>query len=151
VRPFLALALLLPASAFLAACDRHPLLGTWALPELEQAWEIENKGKLKVSFGYEDTTCTEGGQANAVAACHDQRKWAKAGTMTVEEGDVDAYQFVVWKVSANTLNGRLDSCRCVASPDIYYGAIENGDLLLFDSDQPTRSLIDRGSFQGTSD
>jgi hypothetical protein len=127
------------------------LLGTWAFSELEQAWEIQNKGKLTVSFGYEDRTCTEGGQAITVTACHDQRKWAKAGTLALEEGEAESYQFVIWKVSANTLNGRLDSCRCVASPDVYFGALEAGDLLLFDSDQPTRTLIDRGKFQDTSD
>ena len=144
-----ALFMLLIGSSQLAACEKHPLLGQWAFSELEQAWEVQNEGKLIVSNAYDDVACTEGGQSSSVQACHQQRRWANAGSIALNDADHDAYQFVVWKVTADTLNGRLDTCRCRDKPEIYYGVIEDSDLVLFGEDKKT--LVDRGKFKSAPD
>jgi hypothetical protein len=151
VRSCLAIFLLLLGSSQMVGCKSHPLLGQWAFSELEQAWEVQKEGKLTVSNVYDDKACTEGGQGASVRACHQQRKWANAGTLSLNDTQLDAYQFVIWKVTADTLNGRLDTCRCRDKPVIYYGLIEEGDLLLFDSNTEDRSLVDRGKFTGAPD
>ena len=140
---------LLSSAAFLGGCDRHPLLGTWTFSGLEQAWEVQDKGTLKVSLTYEDTLCAEGGLKGAVDACHARRKWARSGSLTTDEVEVDAYQFVIWQVAADTLKGRLDTCRCLDTPDVYYGTIENEVLVLFNSNEPTREEVARGKLQST--
>jgi hypothetical protein len=102
-----------------------------------------------VSLTNEDIQCAEGGLKGAVHACHDRRMWARSGSLTTDEVEIDAYQFVIWQVAADTLKGRLDTCRCLDSPEVYYGTIENEDLVLFDSNEPTRVEIARGKLQST--
>ena len=145
------LSLLILSLALSSGCKQHPLLGTWAFGSLEQAWEVENHGKLTVSFGYADEVCTEGGQGSTVHACHQQRKWAKTDTVTLNESGSETFQFVVFKMSAHTLNGRLETCACRQDPEIYFGTLEEGDLLLYDSPDENRTLVDRGKFQGSDD
>ena len=115
------------------------------------AWDIENHGSLTVSSSYEDAQCTDEGQSLAVRACHEKRQWALSGTMMLNETEVEAYQFAVWKVSANVLNGRLDTCSCREQPLIYYGVLDGGNLLLFDAKDESRSMVDRGRNQGRAD
>ena len=135
----------------LTACNSHPLLGYWAFAELEQAWQIENQGALTVSSSYEDAQCTDGGQALAVEACHQKRQWAMNDTMMLNDTEIEAYQFAVWRVSANVLNGRLDTCSCRSQPLLYYGVLDGGNLLLFDSKDESRNMVDRGTNQGRAD
>ncbi len=152
MRSLLYIVLLVLASSQLIACEKDPLMGRWAFSELEQAWDVQKNGKLTVSANaYDDIACTEGGQTASVLACHQQRKWAKAGTMSLNETQHDSFQFVIYKVTADTLNGRLETCRCRDKPEVYYGVIDEGDLLLFDSNKDNPGLIDRGKFKGSSD
>ena len=130
-----------------SACSQHPLLGTWTFPELEQAWNISNKGKIQVSYDAEDQLCTDQGRNGTVLQCHKKRIWTQTEPLTIDETETESFQFVIYKMTAQRLGSRVENCVCLAEPDVYFGIIDNDELLLFDSNTNTRNMVDRGKHQ----
>ena len=133
--------------AFVSGCTQHPLLGTWTFPELEQAWDIANKGKIQVSYDAEDQLCTDQGRNGTVLQCHEKRVWTQTDPLTIDGAEIESFRFVIYKMTAQRLGSRVENCVCLANPDVYFGVIDNNELLLFDSNTDTRNMVDRGKHQ----